>query len=271
MECMGMRFDDRVAIVTGASSGIGEATARLLAAEGAHVVVTGRRRELLERVAGETRAVAVVADAFGDAHAQTAVEEAIRAFGGVDVVVSNAATGYGVGVTDVEDDEWRRTLETNLGDPMRLARAAIPSMLGRGGGSIVFVSSVLGLFASTSSAAYVTSKTALIGLARSIAVDFGPRGVRANVVCPGWVATPIGDRGMDEIAARYGETREQAYRRGTRHVPLRRAASAEEIARCIAFLASDESSIVTGSVLVADGGQSAVDLGGVLFDPDDDP
>jgi meso-butanediol dehydrogenase / (S,S)-butanediol dehydrogenase / diacetyl reductase len=264
-----VRFDGRVAIVTGASSGIGEATARLLAAEGARVVVTARRREPLERVAEETNGVAVAGDAAEPAHARDAVEAAVRTFGGVDVVVSNAATGYGVGVADVEDAEWTRTIETNLGDAMRISRGAIPSMLERGGGSIVFVSSVLGLFASTASAAYGTSKTALIGLARSIAVDYGPRGVRANVVCPGWVATPMGDRAMRALAeARTGSVLD-AYREATRHVPLRRAATPEEIARCIAFLASDDASIVTGAVLTADGGQTAVDLGGIVFDGDD--
>ena len=261
-----MRFDGRVAIVTGASSGIGEATARLLAAEGARVVVTGRRSDLVRRVAEETGGVPVVADASGDEHATAAIGEAIRAFGGVDVVVANAATGYGVAVTDVRDDEWLRVLEINLGDPMRLARASIPSMLERGGGAIVFVSSVNAGLGAPRSAAYGTSKTALLGLARSIAVDFGPRGVRANVVAPGWVVTPMGDAAVAPLAERERVSAAEAYRMATRHVPLRRPATAEEIARCIAFLASDDSSIVTGAVLVADGGQSAVDLGGIVFD-----
>jgi meso-butanediol dehydrogenase/(S,S)-butanediol dehydrogenase/diacetyl reductase len=263
---MQMRFDGRVAIVTGASSGIGEATARQLAAEGARVVVTGRRRDAVERVALETSGVPVVADAADTAHATTAVGEAIRVFGGVDVVVSNAAIGDGRAVADVDDEGWARTIESNVGDAMRISRAAIPSMLERGGGSIVFVSSVLGLFASTESAAYGTSKTALIGLARSIAVDYGPRGVRANVVCPAWVSTPMGDRAMRALASSRGGSLEDAYREATRHVPLRRAASPEEIALCIAFLASDDASIVTGAVLPADGGQTAVDLGGIVFD-----
>ena len=263
-----MRFDDRVAVVTGASSGIGEATARLLAAEGAHVVVTGRRRELLEAVARETGGVAVVADAADPGHATEAVDAAVRAFGGVDVVVSNAGTGYAVGVADVEDTEWSRTIETNLGDAMRISRAAIPSMLGRGGGSIVFVSSVLGLFASTSSAAYVTSKTALIGLARSNAVDYGPRSIRANVVCPGWVSSAMGDRAIGSFAEARGGSLDAAYREVTRHVPLRRPAMPQEVARCIAFLAGDDAAMVTGAVVPVDGGQTVVDLGGIVFDPD---
>jgi meso-butanediol dehydrogenase / (S,S)-butanediol dehydrogenase / diacetyl reductase len=264
-----VRFERRVAIVTGASSGIGEATARLLAAEGARVVVTGRRREPVERVAAETDGIAVVADAADPAHAREAVDAAVRSFGAVDVVIANAATGYGAAVADVEDAEWTRTIETNVGDAMRISRAALPSMLERGRGSIVFVSSVLARFGSTRSAAYGTSKTGLVGLARSIAVDYGPRGIRANVVCPGWVSTAMGDRAMRSVADIRGGSVEDAYREATRHVPLRRAATPEEIARCIAFLASDDASIVTGSVLAADGGQAAVDLGGIVFDRDD--
>jgi meso-butanediol dehydrogenase/(S,S)-butanediol dehydrogenase/diacetyl reductase len=261
-----VRFQDKVAIVTGASSGIGAATARLLAADGARVVLTARRGDLLERVAQDTDGLAVVADASDPAHARTAVAEATRAFGGVDILVANAGTGSGGAVADVDDDAWTRTIETNLGDAMRLSRAAIPSMLERGGGAIVLVSSVLGRFASGESAAYGTSKAALIGLARSIAVDYGPHGIRANVVCPAWVRTPMGDRAMDPVAQTIGGTRDDAYREATKHVPLRRAASPEEIARCIAFLASDDASIVTGAVLAADGGQMAVDLGGIVFD-----
>jgi NAD(P)-dependent dehydrogenase (short-subunit alcohol dehydrogenase family) len=261
-----MRFDGKIAIVTGATSGIGEATARLLAAEGARAVVSGRRADRLEEVADEIGGLGAAGDLAEPDHAGAVVGAALRAFGGVDVLVANAAEGYPATVADAEDERWDRTFAVNLSAPMRLARAAIPSMLERGGGAIVFVSSVNGLFASTESAAYGTSKTALIGLARSIAVDFGPRGVRANVVCPAWVRTPMGDRAVDGVAAAFGAGRDEAYRMATRHVPLRRPAAPEEIARCIAFLASEDASIVTGTVLVADGGQSAVDLGAILFD-----
>lgn len=260
-----MRLRDKVAIVTGAGSGIGAATARLFAAEGARVVLTGRRAELLRAFAEEIGGLAVPGDAADPAHPATVMRESEAAFGGIDVLVANAAAGYDGSAVEVDDEGWSRTLEVNLSGPMRLARATIPSMLERDGGSIVLISSVLGLFASTGSVSYGTSKTALLGLARSIAVDFGPRGIRANAVCPGWVRTPMGDAGMDAVAALHGVDREMAYRLATRHVPLRRPATAEEIARCILFLASDESSIVTGAVLVADGGQSAVDLGGVLL------
>ena len=216
-------------------------------------------------------ALAVPADATDPRHGDTVVGAAVEAFGGVDVVVANAGTGEGHDTLEITDEAWQRVVDVNLSSPLRIARAALPSMLERGGGSIVLVSSVMGLFASADSVAYATTKAALLGLARSLAVDFGPRGVRANVLCPGWVVTPMGDEGMDEIARTRGVTREEAYRLATAHAPLRRPATAEEIARCCLFLASDEASIVTGTVLVADGGQSAVDLGGILFDDDARP
>ncbi|HYG72814.1 MAG TPA: SDR family NAD(P)-dependent oxidoreductase [Actinomycetota bacterium] len=261
-----MRLEGKVAVVTGGATGIGAATARLFASEGARVVVTGRRREPLEDVARAIDGHAVPADATDPSHAARVIEGTLERFGGVDVVVANAGTGEGHDTLEITDEAWQRVLDVNLSSPMRIAREALPSMLARGGGSVVLVSSVMGLFASADSVAYATTKAGLLGLARSLAVDFGPRGVRANVLCPGWVVTPMGDEGMNEIADSRGVSREDAYALATAHAPLRRPATAEEIARCALFLASDEASIVTGAVLVADGGQSAVDLGGILFD-----
>jgi NAD(P)-dependent dehydrogenase (short-subunit alcohol dehydrogenase family) len=261
-----MRLDGKVAIVSGGGSGIGAATARRFAAEGAKVVVTGRRPGPLEALAAEIGGRAVPGDVTDPACAPAAVAAAHEAFGGLDVVLANAGVGFGGSAADVDDERWSRTIDVNVTGVLRLVRAAIPELLVRGAGSIVLVSSVSGLVSSTDSAAYDTSKAALIGLARSLAVDYGPRGIRTNALCPGWVVTPMGDESMDELAAARGITREDAYALATAHVPLRRAATAEEIAACCLFLASDESSIVTGSMLVADGGGTAVDVAGLVFD-----
>jgi meso-butanediol dehydrogenase/(S,S)-butanediol dehydrogenase/diacetyl reductase len=264
-----MRLAEKVAIVSGAGTGIGAATARLFAREGASVVLTGRRVEPIEAVAAEIGGVFVSGDAADPAHAAAAVDAATGAFGGVDIVVANAGIGVEGAAGDVDVEAWRRTIDVNLTGPLLLARAALPTLIQRGGGSIVLVSSVAALGASTESAAYVASKTGLIGLARSIAVDYGPAGIRANALCPGWVVTPMGDESMDELAAERGVSRDEAYRLATEHAPLRRPATAEEIASCCLFLAGEESSIVTGSVLVADGGATAADLGTLAFAPRD--
>ncbi|HET7236425.1 MAG TPA: SDR family oxidoreductase, partial [Actinomycetota bacterium] len=254
-----MRLEGRVAIVSGGGTGIGAATARRFAAEGARVVVTGRRPEPLEAVAAEIGGLAFPGDAADPDHAPAVVTAAVGRFGGLDIVVANAGVGFGGSAGEVDDEHWLRTLDVNLTGPLRLVRAALPALLERGGGSIVLVSSISGLVASTESAAYLASKQGLIGLARSLAVDYGPRGIRANALCPGWVVTPMADEGADELAALRGVSREEAYLIGTELVPLRRPATAEEMAACILFLASDESSYVTGATLVADGGTTIVD------------
>ncbi|TMK12497.1 MAG: SDR family oxidoreductase, partial [Actinobacteria bacterium] len=187
-------------------------------------------------------------------------------FGRLDIVVANAGLGSGGSAGDVTDQAWGHTMDVNLTGPMLLVRAGLPLLLERGSGSIVLVSSVSGLVSSTDSVAYVTSKTALLGLMRSLAVDYGPRGVRTNAVCPGWVVTPMGDESMDELAVARGISREAAYLLATAHVPLRRPATAEEIAACCLFLASDEASIVNGAMLVADGGQMVVDVASLAFE-----
>ena len=260
-----MRLEGKVAIISGGGTGIGAATARLFAREGAKVVVTGRRPEPLEAVAAETGGHAIPGDAADPDHAEAVVALATGAFGGLDIVVANAGLGFGGAAADVDDERWQRTLDVNLTGAFRLARAAIPSLLERRGGSIVMVSSVAGLVSGPGSAAYVTSKAGMNGLARSIAVDYGPSGIRANAVCPGWVVTPMGDGSMDELSSERGITRDEAYRLVTDHVPLRRPATAEEIAACCLFLASDEASIVTGITLVADGGSLAVDVSDLAF------
>lgn len=259
------RLDERVAVVTGGGSGIGAAIARRFAAEGAHVVVTGRRRDVLESTAADIGGLAVPGDAADPAHATEVVRAAVEAFGGIDVVVANAGIDRPGSATEVSDADWHRTLEVNLTGPLVLLRASIPVMLDRGGGSVVLVSSVNGLANAPRAVAYDASKAGLISLARSIAVDFGPRGIRANAVCPGWVTTPMGDQDMDALAAARGIGRQDAYALVSRAVPLRRAAAREEIAACCLFLASDESSFVTGTTLVVDGGGRAVELASAEF------
>jgi NAD(P)-dependent dehydrogenase (short-subunit alcohol dehydrogenase family) len=159
------------------------------------------------------------------------------------------------------ESTWRQVMDANLEAAMQIARAALPAMLESGGGTIVNVSSLAAHVAPGDMAAYTTSKTAVLGLTRSMAVDYGPLGIRVNTLCPGWVRTPMSEDEMRMYAEAGGVTPDEAVARATRYLPLGRMAEPVEIARCVRFLASDDASFVTGACLVADGGSSAVDVG----------
>ena len=262
-----MRLDGRVAIVSGGGTGIGAATARLFAREGAKVVLTGRRPEPLKAVADEVGGRAVAGDTADPEHVAEAVTVAREAFGGLDVVVANAGVGFGGAAADVDDERWGRTFDVNVTGAFRLVRAALPSLIERGKGSIVLVSSVSAMVSGTDGAAYQASKAAMLGLARSLAVDYGPKGIRANAILPGWVVTPMGDGAMEGLIGDAATSIDEAYLIVTRHTPLRRPATADEIASCCLFLSSDDSSYVTGTTLVADGGGLAVDLTETAWEP----
>ena len=259
---------NRVAIVTGGATGIGAATTRALAARGVDVIVTGRRAEPLEEVAREVDGVAVVADVTSEEDWSRVVATADERFGGVDTLVANAGIEAFGSVETVGLDEWRTVQRTNVDGALLGMRAVVPSMRRRGGGSIVVVSSVAGLTSGPEYAAYVTSKTAVLGLVRSAAVDFGPEGIRVNAICPGWTRTEMSERETELMAAEQGLTADQLWSRLVHPVPLGRAGDPEEIANCIEFLAGPGASFVTGAVLVADGGSSAVDPGTLGFRAD---
>jgi meso-butanediol dehydrogenase / (S,S)-butanediol dehydrogenase / diacetyl reductase len=254
-----MRLEGKVAIVSGGGTGIGAATATLFAREGASVAVTGRRPEPLEQVAAATGATPIPGDTSSPDDVGSAVDAVLDRLGGLDVVVANAGIGLGGAVGEVSDESWRRTLDVNLTGAMLLLRAALPHLVRRGAGAIVLVSSVSGMVSGPRSAAYEVSKAGMLALTRSVAVDYGPLGVRCNAVCPGWIRTPMGDRAVAEVAAERRVSLEDAYALVNEPVPLRRAGSPEEVAACCAFLASAEASYVNGAALVVDGGATVVD------------
>jgi len=262
-------LDGKVAVITGAGTGIGAAVAARFVAEGAAVVLTGRRPGPLRDVAAALgdRALPVPADAAAAADMAGVVEAATARFGAVDVLVANAG-GHGAGTAaDVADDAWAQSIRANVTTCLVAARACLPELIARRG-CIVVVSSIAGLAASPESVGYVTAKHGLIGLARSMARDFGPRGVRVNTVCPGWVRTPLADGEMDQLAALHGlADRDAAYTLATAQVPLRRPAEPAEVAAVVAFLASAHASAVTGALVTVDGGATAVDLPTTAFDP----
>lgn len=259
---------DRVAIVTGGGTGIGAATARVLATGGVEVIVTGRRAEPLEEVARQTGGVAVVADVTSEEDWSRVVATAEERFGGVDTLIANAGIETFGSVETVDLDEWLAVQRTNVDGVLLGMRAVVPSMRRKGDGSIVVVSSVAGLTSGPEYAAYVTSKSAVLGLVRSVAVDFGSIGIRVNAICPGWTRTEMSEREAELMAAEQGVTAEQLWRRLVRPLPLGRAADPKEIASCIEFLAGSGASFMTGAVLVVDGGGSAVDVGTLGFRAD---
>jgi meso-butanediol dehydrogenase/(S,S)-butanediol dehydrogenase/diacetyl reductase len=266
---MTSRLAGRTAVVTGGGTGIGAATARRLVADGARVVVSGRRPEPLQALAAELgeSCVAVTADAASAADLERVVAAARSSFGPVSILVANAGGAGGGTAADVTDEAWAASLRANLSTCLVSARACLPDLTATGG-AIVVVSSIAGLAAAPESVGYVSAKHGLIGLARSMARDFGPRGVRVNVVCPGWVRTPMADGEMDQLAQLHGLAgREAAYALATSQVPLRRAAEPAEVAAVIVFLGSDDATAVTGSVLAVDCGATAVDLPTTAFDP----
>jgi len=261
------RMQGKVVLITGGGTGIGAACARLFARSGARVALMGRRAAPLRQVAGDIDALALPGDVSSAQDCARNVAAVADAFGGLDILVCAAGVLSEGGVAEVSREEWDRTLAANLTGIMQIARAGIPIMRRRPGAAIVNVSSLGGLVAPGRMAAYIASKTAMIGLTRSMAVDYGPS-IRVNAVCPGWVLTPMSEEEMETYARANRITRQEAIDRATRYLPLRRMARPEEIAGCIQFLSSDAASFVTGSVLVADGGSSAVDVGYISLSPE---
>ena len=245
---------NRVAIVTGASSGIGYATAKLFAREGAKVVVTARRQAQLDALVAEIiasggHAVALAGDVKDETFAKALVEVAVSRFGGLNVAFNNVGTLGEMGATfDVSLSGWRNTIETNLTSAFLGAKYQIPAMLDRGGGSLIFTSTFVGYTVGfPGMAAYAASKAGLIGLTQALAVEFGHRGIRVNALLPGGTDTPMGRTYADTA-----ETR--AFVEGLH--ALKRMATPEEIARSVLYLASDASSFTTGTALLVDGGVS---------------
>jgi NAD(P)-dependent dehydrogenase (short-subunit alcohol dehydrogenase family) len=247
---------DKVAIVTGASSGIGYATAKLFAREGAEVVVSARRQAELDALVAEIeeaggRAVAVAGDVRDETLAEALVDTAVARFGGLDIAFNNAGiVGEMKPITDVAASEWRDTLDTNLTSAFLGAKYQVPAMLARGGGSLIFTSTFVGYTVGMPGmAAYAASKAGLIGLTQVLAAEFGAKRIRVNAILPGGTDTPA------SITNAPGATPEvQAFVEGLH--ALKRMAAPEEIARSVLYLASDASSFTTGAALLVDGGVS---------------
>jgi NAD(P)-dependent dehydrogenase (short-subunit alcohol dehydrogenase family) len=242
-------FDGRVALVTGAGSGIGRATAMVLSARGAHVIVNDIGTDAATVVAGSLPgpALAVRADVADEADVAALVHAAVEHFGRLDIAVNNAGTsGQPNPIELVAADDWARTIAVNLTGVFLCMRAEIPALRDAGGGAVVNVSSSAGLMGYPQLSPYVASKHGVIGLTRSAALEVARQNIRVNAVCPGGVRTPMLERFND-----YDET---ALERMGKQQPIGRLGTPDEVAEAIAWLCSDAASYVTGHAFAVDGG-----------------
>ena len=261
-----MRLKDKVAIVTGGARGMGEATARLFAEEGAKVMIADLNAELGASVVASIKAAGgaatfVKTDLGSTVETKAMVETTVKTYGRLDILINNAGVDNRKPVTDTTDEEWDWVLDVNLKAVYVAAKYAIPHMIKSGGGAIVSVASFLGLVGGQDEGPYCASKGGLVHLTKAMALDHIGHNIRVNCVCPGNVNTPMLREGFQspDLMERFGwQTPEEAVEKGTAMVaanhPIGRVADPREIAQAILFLASDEASFVVGVALPVDGG-----------------
>jgi len=247
------RLRDKVALITGGGSGMGRASCRLFAREGARVAVIDRVAEAGQETVAFIKdeggdAVFIPADVADAADVERMVAATVDTYGRLDVLFNNAGVeGPSVNLLDYGEDDWARIIAVNLTAVYRAMRAAIPHMISQGGGVILSTASVAGLVGFARSSGYSAAKAGVIGLTRTVALEYRPHNIRVNCICPGFIATPMLDRVL-------GDRTESVLNRLT---PLRRVGTADDIARAALYLASDESAYVTGVPFMVDGGYAA--------------
>ena len=257
-----MKLDGKTALITGAGAGIGAAIAKLITEEGAKVCITGRRQSFLDGVAGslpESACTTCAGDVTNFDDAVAMVDAALKLTGRLDILVNNAGIDPAGTVTDIDPALFRRVVETNLVGPFLMMKAAIPHMIEAGGGVIINVSSLAAIRCLPGMPAYCSSKAGLNHLTRQVALDYGASKIRCNVICPGAVRTEMLEHSMGPAAEALNTDLDGVFARMTANSPLRRICLPDEIAKVCVCLASDDTSFMTGSEIVVDGGTHIVD------------
>ncbi len=250
------RLDDRVALITGGAGAIGRATARRFLDEGARVVIADLDPASLQRAVAELdagdRILQRIVDVTADASVEGLVASVVADLGRIDILFCCAGVLRPGTVAETTLEDWDRTIAVNLTGPFLASRHVVPVMVANGGGSIVHMASTSGVVAEQGIAAYCASKGGVVMLARQMAVDYARQGIRVNVVCPGWIDTPFNDPAIEGAGGRdaLGPFIDMM-------VPIGRQGQPEEVADVVAFLASDDARLMTGAVVLVDGGLTA--------------
>ena len=252
-----MRLEGKVAIVTGAGSGIGRAIAKKFAEEGATVAIMGRRENILEELISEILAhggdgMVVSGDVSKPEHCNDIAQKVFRAYGGLHILVNNAGVIRRTTCTETTDEDWQYLIGTNLAGPFQMCRACIPFMLRSLGGAILNIASAVGLIAHPNLSAYCASKSGLITFTKSIAIDYGKQGIRANTICPAYIETDLNRDHIEKLRAN-----KDTWQNVLDAHPIGRIGTPEDVANAAAFLVSDEASWITGVDLPVDGGYTA--------------
>jgi NAD(P)-dependent dehydrogenase (short-subunit alcohol dehydrogenase family) len=263
-----MKLEGKVALITGGGSGIGAAIAERFVAEGAKICVSGRRQEMLDKVAGSLpsgRVATCRGDTAKDEDAARMVAKTVEFGGKIDVLVNNAAISANAQVCDMDRAVWRHVMDVNLNGPFMLMQEAIPHMIKNGGGSIINIASVGGLRCLPAMPAYCASKAGVIMLTQQAALDYGPQKIRCNAVCPGAIKTDMVANEFGQIGKMIGMDADSFFAMVSKALPLQRFGEPAEIGGVCVFLASDDSSFMTGAALVIDAGTAIVDVLGATM------